>query len=94
MKQRKGKGKRDPRSQAGEKRDWGYFRPEDEILESFTVPNSSHTFRFPPPREAEESYESPLYGRIILVEWDKVKTGAIWQEMEKQLGDGAAAAVE
>ncbi|PWN18714.1 hypothetical protein BCV69DRAFT_273137 [Microstroma glucosiphilum] len=67
----------------GERRDWGYFRPEDELLEKHA--SHTHTYRFPPPQNAEDSYESPLYGRIVLVEWEKVKSGALWDQLEREL---------
>lgn len=98
----------------GERRDWGYFRPEDELLEKVSLSASAgrevntssrdrplttrhlcyypsqhashtHTYRFPPPQNAEDSYESPLYGRIVLVEWEKVKSGALWDQLEGEL---------
>ncbi|CAO1617708.1 unnamed protein product [Parajaminaea phylloscopi] len=74
----------------GERLAWGHFRPEDVILESHAV--AQETFRFPPPQEAEESYESPLYARVLLLEWAKVKSGKIWDEMDSQLAAAAAAA--
>lgn len=79
-----------PTAAAAEAADtWGHFRPEDTILERHA--SSIETYRFPPPSEAEESYESPLFGRVIVVEWSKVKTGQIWDEMDAELGAGAGA---
>ncbi|CAO1633400.1 unnamed protein product [Sympodiomycopsis kandeliae] len=74
------------KDERGEKKEWGYFRPEDEILERFA--SHTHTFRFPPPQEAEESYESPLYGRIVVVDWNKIVSGEIWNQMDIELGMG------
>lgn len=79
-----------PTAAAAEAADtWGHFRPEDTILERHA--SSIETYRFPPPSEAEESYESPLFGRVIVVEWSKVKTGQIWDEMDAELGAVAGA---
>lgn len=78
------------RSVGGDRLAWGHFRPEDVILESYA--KAQETFRFPPPQEAEESYESPLYARVLLLDWADVKSGKIWEEMERQLGQAAQAA--
>lgn len=77
------------RGPRGERLVWGHFRPEDVVLESYAT--AQETFRFPPPREAEESYESPLYARVLMLEWSKIKGGQIWREMEDRLAAVAAA---
>lgn len=48
----------------------GSFHPEDELLAEF-VSHHFH-FRFPPPRDAIDTYEAPIYGRIMAIPYAKV----------------------
>lgn len=43
----------------------GSFHPEDEFIREFA--SHSYTFRFPAPRDAADSYETPLFGRMLAV---------------------------
>lgn len=43
----------------------GSFHPEDELIREFA--SHSYTYRFPAPRDAADSYETPLFGRLLAV---------------------------
>lgn len=47
----------------------GSFHPEDELIREFA--SHSYTYRFPAPRDAAESYETPLFGRLLAVPFSK-----------------------
>ncbi|WFD34113.1 Mss4p nuclear export [Malassezia cuniculi] len=49
---------------------YGSFRPEDEFV--MEVASHGFTFRFPPPRDAAEGYEPPLFGRILAVPYARL----------------------
>lgn len=48
----------------------GSFRPEDELIREFA--SHSYTYRFPAPRDASDTYEPPLFGRIVAVPYAKM----------------------
>lgn len=48
----------------------GSFHPEDEFIREAAT--HSYTFRFPAPRDASETFEPPLYGRILAVPYTKM----------------------
>lgn len=50
----------------------GSFHPEDELICEFA--SHSHTYRFPPPPDAEASFEPPLFGRLIAVPYAKMSS--------------------
>ena len=50
----------------------GSFHPEDELIREFA--SHSYTYRFPPPRDAEASFEPPLFGRLIAVPYAKMSS--------------------
>ncbi|KDN52083.1 hypothetical protein K437DRAFT_244257 [Tilletiaria anomala UBC 951] len=65
--------------------DMGMFHPEDAIISK----HASHTctFRFPPPRDAADSFETPLFGRLVAV--PREKWPAAVKEMEEAFAGGA-----
>lgn len=50
----------------------GSFHPEDELIREFA--SHSYTYRFPPPRDAEASFEPPLFGRLVAVPYAKMSS--------------------
>lgn len=59
----------------------GLFHPEDIAISKFA--SNSLTYRFPPPPDASDSFEAPLFGRIALVPADKMD--ALLQQIEADL---------
>ncbi|GAC97610.1 hypothetical protein PHSY_005196 [Pseudozyma hubeiensis SY62] len=59
----------------------GLFHPEDIAISKFA--SNSITYRFPPPPDASDSFEAPLFGRIALVPNDKMD--ALLQKIEADL---------
>lgn len=59
----------------------GLFHPEDIAISKFA--SNSLTYRFPPPPDASDSFEAPLFGRIALVPADKMD--ALLQQIETDL---------
>ncbi|KAN0065873.1 Mss4p nuclear export [Thecaphora frezii] len=55
---------------AGSQEELGLFHPEDKAIAKFAT--HSHTFRFPPPPDAADSFEAPLFGRIAAIPYDKL----------------------
>lgn len=47
----------------------------------------TYTFRFPPPKDAAENYEAPLFGRLVALPY--AKATEMLREMEAALGAGA-----
>lgn len=43
-----------------------------------------HTFRFPPPKDAAESFEAPIFGRLVAVPYTKL--AEIITAIENELG--------
>ncbi|WFD19054.1 Mss4p nuclear export [Malassezia caprae] len=48
----------------------GSFHPEDELIREFV--SHSYTYRFPAPPDAADSYETPLFGRLLAVPFSDV----------------------
>lgn len=59
----------------------GLFHPEDIAISKLA--SHSLTYRFPPPPDASDSFEAPLFGRIALVPADKMDT--LLQQIEVDL---------
>ena len=59
----------------------GLFHPEDVAISKFA--SNSLTYRFPPPPDASDSFEAPLFGRVALVPADKMD--ALLQQIEADL---------
>lgn len=59
----------------------GLFHPEDIAISKFA--SNSITYRFPPPPDASDSFEAPLFGRIALVPSDKMD--ALLEKIEADL---------
>ncbi|PWZ03794.1 protein BCP1 [Testicularia cyperi] len=59
----------------------GLFHPEDIAISK----HASHqlTFRFPPPPDAADSFEAPLFGRLVAVPADKLDS--LLQQIESDL---------
>ncbi|PWN40131.1 hypothetical protein IE81DRAFT_305613 [Ceraceosorus guamensis] len=64
------------------------FHPEDEFILKHAT--AAHIFRFPPPKDAADTYEAPMYGRMLLVEYAKLPV--LLQDLEQAFGQPAAAA--
>ncbi|PWN25190.1 hypothetical protein BDZ90DRAFT_247168 [Jaminaea rosea] len=68
----------------GERLPLGHFRPEDPLLAK--IPGAkTGTFRFPAPQNAQEGFESPLFGHVIALKWEDVVGGALWEKLGEQL---------
>lgn len=59
----------------------GLFHPEDIAISK--AASHSLTYRFPPPPDASDSFEAPLFGRIALVPADKMDS--LLQQIEADL---------
>ncbi|SJX63258.1 related to BCP1-Essential protein involved in nuclear export of cytoskeleton organization protein [Sporisorium reilianum f. sp. reilianum] len=59
----------------------GLFHPEDIAISKFA--SHSLTYRFPPPPDASDSFEAPLFGRVALVPTEKMD--ALLQQIEADL---------
>ncbi len=59
----------------------GLFHPEDIAISKLA--SHSLTYRFPPPPDASDSFEAPLFGRIALVPAEKMAT--LLQQIEVDL---------
>lgn len=59
----------------------GLFHPEDIAISKLS--SHSLTFRFPPPPDASDSFEAPLFGRVALV--PAAKMDALLQQIEADL---------
>ncbi|CDW99353.1 hypothetical protein, partial [Sporisorium scitamineum] len=59
----------------------GLFHPEDIVISKFA--SNSLTYRFPPPPDASDSFEAPLFGRVALVPAEKMD--ALLQQIEADL---------
>lgn len=59
----------------------GLFHPEDIAISKMA--SHSTTFRFPPPPDASDSFEAPLFGRIALV--PAAKMDALLQQIDADL---------
>ncbi len=59
----------------------GLFHPEDVAISKMA--SHSLTFRFPPPPDASDSFEAPLFGRIALVPVEKMD--ALLHQIEADL---------
>lgn len=68
-------------SGAGSDEELGLFHPEDIAISKLA--SHSLTYRFPPPPDASDSFEAPLFGRIALVPADKMD--ALLQQIEADL---------
>ncbi|KAL4402638.1 Mss4 nuclear export [Malassezia pachydermatis] len=56
----------------------GSFHPEDELIRPFAT--HAHTFRFPAPRDAPDTYEAPIFGRLMAVPYTHLP--AILEKMQ------------
>ncbi|SPO24555.1 related to BCP1 - Essential protein involved in nuclear export of cytoskeleton organization protein [Ustilago trichophora] len=68
-------------SGAGSDEELGLFHPEDIAISKLA--SHSLTYRFPPPPDASDSFEAPLFGRIALVPAEKMD--ALLQQIEADL---------
>ncbi|SPO23645.1 related to BCP1 - Essential protein involved in nuclear export of cytoskeleton organization protein [Ustilago trichophora] len=68
-------------SGAGSDEELGLFHPEDIAISKLA--SHSLTYRFPPPPDASDSFEAPLFGRIALVPADKMD--ALLHQIEADL---------
>lgn len=59
----------------------GLFHPEDVAISKFA--SHSLTYRFPPPPDATDGFEAPLFGRVALVPADKMNS--LLQQIESDL---------
>ena len=59
----------------------GLFHPEDIAISK--AASHSLTYRFPPPPDASDSFEAPLFGRIALVPAEKMDS--LLQQIEADL---------
>ncbi|SNX87260.1 related to BCP1 - Essential protein involved in nuclear export of cytoskeleton organization protein [Melanopsichium pennsylvanicum] len=59
----------------------GLFHPEDIAISK--VASHSLTYRFPPPPDATDGFEAPLFGRVALVPSDKMDS--LLQQIENDL---------
>ncbi|TKY85512.1 hypothetical protein EX895_005674 [Sporisorium graminicola] len=59
----------------------GLFHPEDIAISRLA--SHSLTYRFPPPPDASDSFEAPLFGRVALVPAEKMD--ALLQQIEADL---------
>ncbi|PKI84613.1 Mss4p nuclear export [Malassezia vespertilionis] len=48
----------------------GSFHPEDEVM--MECASHTYTFRFPPPPDAADTYEAPIFGRIFAIPYAQV----------------------
>ncbi|PWN48514.1 hypothetical protein IE53DRAFT_389279 [Violaceomyces palustris] len=60
----------------------GLFHPEDKALSELA--SFTHTFRFPPPPDAADSFEAPLFGRLVAIPYGKL--GEMMSRFETDLG--------
>lgn len=68
-------------SGAGADEELGLFHPEDIAISKLA--SHAMTYRFPPPLDASDSFEAPLFGRIALVPADKMDV--LLQQIEADL---------
>ncbi|UZJ53199.1 hypothetical protein CBS101457_002519 [Exobasidium rhododendri] len=72
-------GKMKTNDETGEE-EMGLFHPEDAILAKYAL--YSFTYRFPAPKDSDDSFNAPMYARIAVVKRDKETLRAFLQDIE------------